>query len=281
MNLESFLNSLGAENKEGSGVFTLAADRARKLLSEKALHDPWQSWLCLFQGFHRLEAQHLSVQVDKNQVSILVKSEPSASKPLQEMLRDERFLLGWLNLDWFGEPAWDPEANTFVLKWSGAVWKRYRTAAALRSQLRSALCYSPLEFSLEGSPLPLRDTPTFDQTIFLAGNKTHLGIDKTPRTGGHQKVVSLHPEEAPLAEPSGELAAVAYRSGTSWSHARWVHHGVIIKEERNTLERPGLLVIAAVEGLGLNTDLAGFELVHDEKYYQFITRLKKEVLWML
>ena len=77
------------------------------------------------------------------------------------------------------------------------------------------------------------------------------------------------------------FAAVAFRSRASWSQVQWVSDGVVICEERNTLERPRLSVIAQVEALGLSTDLTGFKLVHDEAYHRFVNHLKKDVLWML
>ena len=274
-NLESYLASLGAEKSEGTGVFTLAADRARELLKEKALHDPWQAWLCIFQGFHRMGAQALKVQVDRNQVSVLISDGWSSTKTLRELTADERFLLGWLNLDWFGDATWEPRSKRFGLKWGGAVWKRYRTASVLRSLLKSTLCYSPVDIQLDNRPLALQAFPSAkNHTLFLSGRAQGLGIESPFENKEQAKTVLLE-------DGSNQLAALAYRSTKSWSQARWVQDGVLIKEERNTLERPGLFVVACVEALGLHTDLSGFNIIHDDKYLQFANRLKKEVLWML
>lgn len=274
-NLESYLASLGAKKTESTGVFTLAADRARELLKEKALHDPWQAWLCIFQGFQRLGARALKVQVDRSQVSILIGDGWTSLKTLRELTADERFLLGWLNLDWFGEATWEPQSKRFGLKWGGVVWKRYRAASVLRSLLKSTLCYSPLDIQLENRPLTLGAFPSAkNHTLFLSGQSRGLGIESPFECKDQAKTVLLE-------DGSQQLAALAYRSTKSWSQARWIHDGVLIKEERNTLERPGLFVVACVEALGLNTDLSGFNIIHDDKYLQFANRLKKEVLWML
>lgn len=86
--------------------------------------------------------------------------------------------------------------------------------------------------------------------------------------------------EDDTGEPQG-LSALAFRTRTSWSQATWVSQGVVIKQERNTLERPGLWLVASVDSLALDTDLSGFKVVHNEAYFRFVNRLKKEVLWMM
>jgi hypothetical protein len=60
-----------------------------------------------------------------------------------------------------------------------------------------------------------------------------------------------------------------------------VRHGAIISRERNTLERPGVEVVACVDATGLDTDLTGFSVRSDQAYLNFIAQLKKDVLWML
>ena len=273
LRLDDFLESLGSSNPDSEGSFTIAADRARKLLSERALGDPWQAWLSLFQGFHIVGAGRIVLNVDRQRVQMRVEG---GHFELSELIRQDRFLLGWLNLDWFGRAAWHPDSSRFELKWKGSVWKRYRDSTNLRSLVRSALSYSPI-------PVELDDTPVNHKNLPKAGKYQLYRSAPDAKLSFEAEMDRLPADRFRLTQlsESSHLAAVAFTSGKSWSQARWVHHGVLIKEERNTLERPGLCLIASVEALGLNTDLSGFQVVHDERYMEFTNRLKKEVLWML
>ena len=273
LRLEDFLKSLGSSDSQGEGSFTLAADRARKLLSERALTDPWQAWLSLLQGFHQAKPQSLSFRVDRQMVEMQAEG---VTAELSELARYDRFLLGWLNLEWFGCAVWDPRLSLFQLKWSGSVWRRYRDSANFRSMLRSVLAFSPIPIQLNDSLVNHRALPVARKyQLYHSGSTSQLSFDAdTERMAQDEfRITQL--------SQGDHLAAVAFTSGKSWSQARWVHHGVLIKEERNTLERPGLSLIASVEALGLHTDLSGFQVVHDQNYLDFTNRLKKEVLWML
>lgn len=273
--MENFLKSLGATASESEGTFSIAADRARQLLSERVLNDPWQAWTCLFQGFQLLGAASLSITVGKQQVDIAVREGFEATPTVQELLTDDRFLLAWLNLDWFGIPRWQPEENRFSLVWKGSMWKRYRSGTTLRSFIKHNLAYKTMEIDLDGQSLSAGTLPERGRyTVVVGAESKALGMLPDSQLSENVKICRWESEES-------FVAAVAYKSGKSWSEVRWVHHGVLIKEERNTLERPGLAVTASVDGLGLSTDLSGFGVIHNERYLKFANLLKKEVLWML
>lgn len=258
------------------GSFTIAADRAKRLLAERVLSDPWQAWLCLFQAFHRGGATSMAIEVGQQRVDIQLEGDRSASKSIQELMTDDRFLLAWLNLDWFGQTGWRADLGKFSLIWKGSIIKRFNLMRNLRSLLRSSLLYSPRVILLEGASITSSTLPKAKHyTVFTGGEKQSLAYrTSSTESQSDYKVCQISPE-------SNFTAALAYRSGKSWSQAKWVHHGVLIKEERNTLERPGLSLIASVDALSLETDLSGFGLIHDEKYLDFANKLKKEVLWML
>lgn len=281
MSLERFLTSLEMEGgKESEGEFTLAAERARRLLAERVLDDQWNAWSCLIQGFHRLGALSLSLSLNRSEVALQACFDQPPS--LGALLRDDRLLLGWLNLDWFGSPQWDESGSRIVVRLSGSVLKRYRLLSALGKHLTKALALAPIPVTLDGKPLKRGQLPNSSHYTLYRCRPTIQALKLQSNLG------SLSPDRFKIYEweeespgPIREWAAVAYRSRNSWSHAVWVSEGVVIKEERNTLERPGLAVVASVESLGLNTDLSGFGVVHDEAYFRFVNRLKKQVLWML
>lgn len=270
MSLEDYLSNLGAGSAAEEGAFTVNAERAERLLREKVLAEPWHAWLSMTQGLLALGSRRLEIRPAGGRVEITADLENSVS--LRELLSEERCLLGWLNLSRYGEAAWHTERSTLEVTLSGSAWKRYRTSATLFSQLRRALRFCSVDVVLDGKPLADEAFPRGRDYTLYGSVSGGLRLGK-----GVAKQFRLMSED----DGTERFAAVAYRSEKSWSQACWVSRGAVIKEERNTLERPGLFLVGDVEALGLTTDISGFEPVHDSAYFDFVNRLKKDVLWML
>jgi hypothetical protein len=279
VSVEKYISSLGGDSSDGEGHFTLSAKRAQELLSEKVLTDTWQAWLCLMQGIYDSKAQGLDIQVQRRGVVIQAKFQTPMT--LKELLAHERFLLAWLNLDWFGEAVWEENKQTLQVTWSGSILKRYRMASSLKGLLSSQLRFAACPTEINGKRKTRIESAAKKFTLFST-NKDRSGPNSSLFLPNLYPLQSRYVHLDDGDEKQGpHFSAIAYKTGKSWSQVRWISHGVIIKEERNTLERPGLFVAASVENLGLNTDLSGFSVIHDEAYFRFVNRLKKEVLWML
>jgi len=279
VSLEKFISSLGGDRADGEGRFTVDARRAERLLKEKALSDPWLAWRCLLQGLYACGPETVTIKVTRSQVLFRVAFE--APLTLQQLMENERFLLAWLNLDHFGEAHWEAEASELRVDLSGFILWRYRTSSALTQLLSYCSCYAAPVTLVNGETAISKAFPVTPKYTFFQSAKGVRGSLRFPRP-----LSELGADQYRLFGVEGQAAsqfygAIAFRTRQSWSQVRWVSHGVVIKEERNTLERPGLIVIASVESLGLNTDLSGFSVVHDDAYHQFVSKLKKEVLWML
>jgi hypothetical protein len=275
--MDQFLTTLRGDAETDEGEFTLAAERAKELLKDKALTDVWQAWLCLVQGFQALGTQRLDISFNRQQVTFQAKLvEPLK---LSQVMANDRMLLGWLNSDWFGKPDWNQSDSTLRVILSGSVWTRYNHTRVLKNLLVKSLAYCDLQVTLNGSSLTkLWMDPKRKYTLY--GNhecKSALTLPFDFSKLDEKKKKLLDCSE----EPPSKFAAIAFKTNRSWSQATWVSQGVVIKEERNTLERPGLAVVGSVESIGLKTDLSGFEIVHDESYMLFVNRLKKDALWML
>jgi hypothetical protein len=269
----------------------MAAERAKALLAGRALNDVWAAWLCLAQGFVALGATGLAVTL--GQTSVIWKVDFSMPVDLDDLLRQERFLLGWLNLGWFGRPAWSAVDGMLTVEWRGNLWQRYRISSALRKYIERTLAYAPVPVTVGTQRDPGRSLllgrkslpSNVPLCIYPLPGCRPGGLDVGPiGSGSHDKrrYFSLETLGPAWTEPAGpRLAAYASKSTTSWSWVSWVHWGALVCQERNTLERPGVDVVASLEALGLETDLAGFSVVTNEQYYRFINQLKKDVLWML
>lgn len=283
--MEEFLQSLQGEDPGEEGEFTIAADRAEKLLAERMLTDVWLGWLCLLQGFIRHGTRSLVVEVATGEVRF----QTSLPAPLtvRQLLSDERLLLGWLNLQWFGTPSWDAQDACFTLSLSGSSWRRYKLSRTLKSYLDKHARYLGVGLRVNGRIVAQGILPKAPKYCFYhPQSQDHCGLRfvgaLSIEPGTRARFFRLGPGTVPQQwPPDDEFAAVAYRTDSSWSQVYWVQNGVVIQEERNTLERPGLAVLASVESLGLSTDLAGFEVVADQSYFRFVKQLKKDVLWML
>ncbi len=304
MNLDSFLQSFREGYSGEEGGFTLAADRAKRLLAERNLADVWTAWLCLAQGLLKIAPDH---RIIINNTLVEWRVNTNRSLTLAELLEDERALLGWLNLDWFGQPSWSEQ--TFSLKWKGGYWRRSRCVRNLSEMLKRALSYprgsvafqvggfARVAWSQEPEELPPRvplclfpcSADAEGALAFVSPGTLTSRFCRVFDLGWPKEVASVTSTIYQLNWPGGDkfdspclwVAAIAGKTRTSWSEVTWVHRGVVIKTERNTLERPGVLVVASVDALGLKTDLSGFSVVHDEAYFRFVNQLKRDVLWML
>lgn len=281
--LEAYLETLRDGELSEPGQFTIAAERAKALLAGKALSDVWWAWLCVAQGFIAQGTSFLEITITRGAVIWRT----SLSHPLVELLRNERFLLGWLNLGWFGSPHWTATDGTLSVEWRGNAWNRYRLAASMETQLRQALVYASVPVTVGKSSVLKRHLPAGCSLCLYPLAEGRPGGFDFQDDGAETKgfferrrftLESLGPDwEGP---PGSRLAAFASKSKVSWSQVVWVHHGIVISQERNTLERPGVSVVASVEALGLETDLTGFSVVNNNAYFRFVTKLKKDVLWM-
>lgn len=281
--LEDYLETLRDGELSDPGEFTIAAERAKALLAGRALSDVWAAWLCLAQGFLAAGTSFLEVAVTRSAVVWRT----SLRNPLVDLLRQERFLLGWLNLGWFGSPHWTAADGTLSVEWRGNAWHRYRLAANMEGHLQRALPYAPVPVRVGKSSVLKRHLPTGCPLCLYPLVEGRPGgfdfEDDGAETRGffERRHFSLEGLGPAWSGPTGHrLGAFASKSKVSWSQVTWVNHGVVISQERNTLERPGVSVVACVEALGLETDLSGFSVVNDQAYFRFVTRLKKDVLWM-
>lgn len=287
VSIKDYLASLQGESDGEEGVFTIAAERAEKLLSERVLKDVWQAWLCLVQGLARFGVPYLCVETGNSAIQ-LDTGLAGQGVPARKLLGEDRLLLGWLNLRWFGQPQWDSESGLLTIALSGSPWRRYRLVRSLRSYLLRHLCQLRLSVKLDGRPLPQGSLPEAKRYSFFEPSPDDRFALQFPSAKALEPMTRAR--FFPLGErtevlqqwPSDDcFSAVAYRTNSSWSQVYWVQDGVIICEARNTLERPGLAVIASVNSVGLSTDLSGFEVVADAAYHKFANQVKKNVLWML
>lgn len=287
MALEDYLQSLGQNEAESErGEFTISAERAKALLAGKALSDVWMAWLCLAQGFIASGAS--SMEMDCTNRSVTWKIDFPEPLSLLDLLREDRFLLGWLNLGWFGTPHWDADQSTLTVPWQGHAWKRYRFASTFPQTMETALKYAPIPVRIGIHSIALRYLPSADPMCLYplpdgrpggmvfedAHAETHSFFERRrfPLPGRDES-------DSNFAEPI--LAAFARRTKSSWSEVTWVSQGVVIGTERNTLERPRIAVVASVEACGLETDLSGFQVVRNPPHHRFVIALKRDVLWML
>lgn len=284
--IEDYLKSLG-QGDDGAelGEFTISADRAKALLAGKALSDVWQAWLCMAQGFIAQGAQALELSCSRE--SAVWKVDLPEKTPLVDLLRNDRFLLGWLNLGWFGIPDWSMEDSTLTVPWHGSSWKRYRFSATFPQTMKAALKFAGIPVRVGSQSIGFDYLPVADPMCLYPLPETRTGgIAFEDVYAGNQR-----PERRRLALPGVELeesglsnaslAAFAYRTKSTWSEVTWLSHGVVIGTERNTLERPRIHAVVSVQALELETDLSGFKVVNDERYNVFIKALKRDVLWML
>ena len=281
MSVEKYIQSLGSGQEADSGEFTLSPQRAKDLLSEAALADHWDAWLCVLQGFYAFGSTRVNIELQR--ASICFQVELPQRFELPELAKQPRFLLGWLNLSHFGQVHWSGEKSELTVEFSGSIFKRYFMAKSLRriflSKLRFAHCPTRLDnrlVSQQGFVPTAHSYTVFSRADCQAwslpcSSVLNLSDDRLRR-------VWMSPEQQ---DSKALVASLACKTSSSWSEVQWVSRGVIVCEERNTLERPGLHVVASVEALGLKTDLSGFSIVHDHNYLDFINRLKREVLWML
>ncbi len=284
MSIDLYLASMRGAGESEEGVFTLSEERARQLLAEKALADVWQSWLCLCQGMHRLGARSVAAEISKSKVSIQAGFPVAMDQAT--LLSDERMLLGWLTVGWFGTPYWVAETSRLEVQLEGSTWRRYRWASSLGRLLQAALAYSTLEVSVNGVAVRRERLPVgVNLSLFPAPAEqgfTFLDHGLDAKGIYERRVFPLQDNGSGSDEVSQRtLAALASKEKASWSDITWVNDGVVIAQERNTLERPGIAAVASVNALGLETDLSGFKVVHDEPTMRFLRQLKRDVLWML
>lgn len=287
MSIKEYLESLQGEVSGEEGSFTISTERAEELLAEHMLSDVWQGWLCLIQGLIRQGTRRLKVDTSTSTVSFETSFPREMS--IRSLLDDERLLLGWLNLRWFGSLEWDPLRGLLELQFSGSAWRRYKLGRTIKSFLSKHLRYLGIPLTLNGRSLPGGELPEAPKYSFYHPHPEDRQSLRFPgalrvEPGTKARFFRLGEERSRVPQqwpPDDDFAAIAYRTSSSWSQVQWVHHGVIIQEERNTLERPGLSVLASVDSLGLSTDLAGFAVVANDPYFKFVRQLKKDVLWML
>lgn len=285
--LDDYLRSLGqGETALEPGEFTIAAERARALLAGKALSDVRMAWLCLAQGF--IGAGALSLELECSARSAVLRVGLKTPTELEELLRNERFLLGWLNLGWFGTPHWEPHRSTLTVPWQGHAWKRYRFASTLPRYLSKALRYAPLPVHVRIGSVNADHLPNSGPVcLYPLPRGRKGGMLFRDSFEGHPSFYERRRFPLPGSEQSDPdysgplLAAFAWRTNSSGSEITWVSHGVIIGTEQNTLERPRVAVVASVDALELETDLSGFQVVNSAAYHRFTTELKRNVLWML
>ena len=287
MALEEYLQSLVQDGEAGErGEFTLAPERAKALLAGKALPDVWAAWTCLAQGFISLGAS--SLELSSSRRSTIWKVGFQDPKPLVELLRDDRFLLGWLNLGWFGTPRWHAGDSLLEVPWHGNVWKRYRMGAAFPEVLDKALKYAPIAVKLGIHSVPDRFVPSWVTVCLYPTPPGRPGgivlSDGRAEVKGFQErrrfaLPGFSSSDLGFDGPS--MAAYAYRSKNSWSEVTWVSQGVVIQTERNTLDRPRINVVASVQAAGLQTDISGLAVVNNQEYFDFRALLKSSVVWML
>ncbi len=285
--IEDYLKSLGEGAIESErGEFTISPERAKALLAGKALSDVWQAWLCLAQGFILSGAETLEVSSSRQGATWKIGyNEP---KELGDLLRQDRFLLGWLNLGWFGTPFWNEGESLLTVPWQGHAWKRYRFCSEFPKVMESALRLAPIPVRVDSRSVVTEYLPTTDPMCLYPLPQGRTGGMRfedayTGTASFYERRRFSLPETEPLeTESSGPLlAAYAQRTKNSWSEVIWVSHGTVIATERNTLERPRVRVVASVQAVGLETDLSGLKVVNDEDYYRFVKAIKRDVLWML
>lgn len=267
------------------GQFTVAAERARELMATRVLADEWTAWLCLAQGLICAGATALEVQIGRRAVVWRVQFEQPPA--LVDLYAQERFLLGWLNLGRFGSPYWSSADSTLSVELRGNAFARYRAGATLEAHLRKALAFAPVSVEVGRSGVVEGRAPGGCSLCLYPlpeGRPGGFRLLEPPLKDGapERREFSLEALGPSWEGPLGDrLGAYAARSKASWSEVTWVHLGVVISQQRNTLERPGVAVVASVESLGLETDLSGFSVVTNEAYFRFINMLKRDVLWML
>lgn len=66
--------------------------------------------------------------------------------------------------------------------------------------------------------------------------------------------------------------------GKSWSETTFVVDGVSLASESNLLDRPG--VVAFISAQGLQRDLSGLEVIHNQAFRERLLALRPEVRWL-
>lgn len=228
------------------------------------------------------------MEMDRTNRAVTWKVDFPEPVSLLDLLRDDRFLLGWLNLGWFGTPHWDAERSTLTVPWQGHAWKRYRFSSTFPQTMEKALQYAPIPVRIGIHSIASRHLPSADPMCLYPlpegrpGGMSFQDAHAETQSFYERRRFSLPDEDESDSSYDGpELAAFARRTKTSWSEVTWVSQGVVISTERNTLERPRIAVVASVEACGLETDLSGFQVVNNSAYHRFVTALKRDVLWML
>ena len=280
MSVEAYIRSLGSGTTADSGEFTLCSGRARELLTEAALSDFWDAWSCILQGFYSFGAKFVDISVKKTTAQFHV-GLPFQTE-LKGLVEQSRFVLGWLNLSHFGEVQWSKEKSQLTVVFSGSIFKRYFMSKSLRSLFSQKAAFAQCPTRLEGRLLNQGLFPRAESyTVFPNPVESPWALHCPAALllpSGMVKNVWLGSGE--LSEALS-VAALAYKVNSSASEISWVSCGVIVAKEKNILERPGLRVLASIEDLKLKTDISGFSVVRDLPYLEFISRLKREVLWML
>jgi hypothetical protein len=286
MALDEFLENLREGEMDGSGHFTVAAERARALMAGKALADPSLAWLCLAQGLISAGAVALEIAVSRRAATWIV--EGRQRMELVDLLRHERFLLGWLNLGWFGSPHWSAAEGLLMVEWKGNPLVRHRHASSLEGQLAKALIYSPVPVKIGRSQVVKNHLPVGCPLSLYPLPKGRPGglrfADDGQDVPGffERRRFSLDAMGQAFQHPPGPgLAAFVGKSKAGHSHITWVHQGAIVSQERGGLDRPGIALVACVESLGLETDLSGFSVVSNDACLKFKDLIRRDVLWML
>ncbi|MBT9582040.1 hypothetical protein IV102_01750 [bacterium] len=314
--LEAFLAEQAAYQSAGRGTFTVDPARQRELLGRLGLAQSELGFVKLAQGACQSGAAQLDLVAESN--SLTVSFHPTRA-PRQPLWEGEALALSLLSLsqeyelDWswtfdgcrvtgqardhhFTEAqsvaALGQAANHLEVRISKSrkSWWHRSWTAAVHKLLARRLMGTPMTATWNGQPLtqPLRLSARAEAFVYSPPQESGglwLPIQSSAslrrtRCGGAEGEAAQS-----LADPLEVGNQPGYRgwaalgaTGASWSETIFVLDGVALEKESNLLDRPG--IVAVVSATGLNADLGGLHLIHDQAFRDRLQSLRGEVRWL-
>lgn len=314
--LEAFLAEQAAYQSAGRGTFTVDPARQRELLGRLGLAESELGFVKLAQGACQSGTAQLNLVADGN--SLRVSFHPTRV-PRQPLWEGQALALSLLSLSQDYELDWNwtfdgqrvsGQARRHLFSEAPAVaapreaanhlevrisksktswWHRSWTGSVQKLLARRLMC-TPMTVTWNDQLLtqPLRLSARAEAFVYsLPHEKGGLWLPIHSNASLRRiRCGDAEGEEAQaLAEPLEVANQLGYRgwaalgaTGTSWSETTFVLDGVALEKESNLLDRPG--IVAVVSATGLNADLGGLHLIHDQAFRDRLQSLRAEVRWL-
>jgi hypothetical protein len=317
--LEAFLAEQTAYQSAGRGTFTVDPARQRELLGRLGLTQSELGFLKWAQGAYRSGALELKLRADPGTLTLSFPLSQPPRQPLWEgdclalgllsLSQDYQLDWSWQFADQqvqgevrehrFDErssripggrlPDQEGRLQLHVSKGNRSWWQRGWTAP-IRKLLARRLTCMPMTVTWNGDFLNQNLHLSKKAEAFVYCGSAEVGdlwlglgssaAQRRIRCGdleGEQALEAATRRE--IGEKLGYMGWAALgASGSSWSETTFVLDGVALDKESNLLDRPG--IVAVVSAAGLNTDLGGLQLIHDQAFRERLQGLRSEVRWL-